>query len=279
MMVDAVNNEIPMNTSNPALLDAARYASRDLVAGFVRRHRALVIYAGLMVGLMVPTLVLMAFDERTTREVGVWAKPLKFMASTALFSLSTAWFMDLLPEPVRTSPANRAMTWTVILTSAFEVAYISFQGALGAPSHYNVADAFHAAMFGLMAVAAVMLTGTQAFLAWQIFAHGVQRPRPVATQGVIVGLVLTFVLATTSGFMLGASQPPAGVDLPVVGWHLTGGDIRPAHFLGVHAQQFIPLAGFLLQRFAGRAAGFWLAAFVTAYSAAWLVLAVAGLQS
>lgn len=268
-----------MSTSSLALLDAARHASRDLVAGFARRHRALVIYACLMTGLMVPTLVLVAFDERTTREVGVWAKPLKFMASTALFSLTTAWFMDLLPESVRNSAANRAMTWTLILTSAFEVAYISIQGALGAPSHYNVADAFHAAMFGLMAVAAVMLTGTQAFLAWQIFAHGVQRPRPVATQGVIVGLVLTFVLATASGFMLGASQPPAGVGLPVVGWHVTGGDIRPAHFLGVHAQQFIPLAGFLLQRFAGHAAGLWLAAFVTAYSAAWLMLAVAGLQS
>lgn len=266
-----------MSSPSLVLLDAARFAPRDLVAECARRHRALTIYAFLMIGLMVPTLVLMAFDERTTREVGVWAKPLKFMASTALFALSTAWFMGLLPEHVRTSPANRAMAWTVILTSAFEVVYISIQGALGGTSHYNVADAFHAAMFGLMAVAAVMLTGTQAFLAWQIFADGTERPRPVATQAVIVGLVLTFVLATATGFMLGASQPPAGVGLPIVGWHLTGGDVRPAHFLGVHAQQFIPLAGFLFQRFAGQAAGFCLVAFVAAYSAVWLLLAAASL--
>lgn len=268
-----------MNSSHRALAHPARYVVRDLVAEFARRHNELVTYAGLMVGLMVPTLLLMGIDERTTREVGVWSKPLKFMASTALFALSTAWFMDLLPEPVRVSRANRAMIWTLILTSAFEVAYITIQGAFAAPSHYNVADAFHAAMFGLMAGAAVMLTGTQAFLAWQIFVHDVQRPRPVATQGVIVGLVLTFVLATISGFMLGGNQPPAGAGLPVVGWHLAGGDIRPAHFLGVHAQQLIPLAGFLLQRFAGRAAGFGLAAFVSLYSAAWFLLALAGLQA
>ena len=31
-----------------------------------------------------------------------------------------------------------------------------------------------------------------------------------------------------------------------MGWHLTGGDARPAHFLGVHANQFIPLAGLAL---------------------------------
>lgn len=86
-------------------------------------------------------------------------------------------------------------------------------------------------------------------------------------------------MATVTGFMLGGSQPPAGIGLPVVGWHLTGGDVRPAHFLGVHAQQLIPLAGFLLQRSAGRAAGFWLATFVAAYSATWLLLAAAGIQA
>jgi len=37
---------------------------------------------------------------------------------------------------------------------------------------------------------------------------------------VIIGLVLTFVLSTVSGFMLGGNQPPAGQGLPMVGWHL-----------------------------------------------------------
>lgn len=268
-----------MSLSNVELLDVARLAPRELMAEFMRRQRTLTIFGFTMLGLMVPALVLGAIDERTVRDVGVWAKPLKFMAATALFALSTAWFVGLLPERVRTSWANRAMVWTVILTSLFEVLYITIQGALGSSSHYNVDDAFSTAMFVLMAVAAVMLTGTQAFLAWQIFSHGAERPRPVATQAVIVGLGLTFVMATVTGFMLGGSQPPAGIGLPLVGWHLTGGDVRPAHFLGVHAQQLIPLAGFLLQRFAGRAAGFWLATFVAAYSATWLLLAAAGIQS
>jgi hypothetical protein len=62
--------------------------------------------------------------------------------------------------------------------------------------------------------------------------------------------VLTFVLSTVSGFMLGGNQPPAGQGIPLVGWHLYK-DIRPAHFLGVHAQQWIPVWGLIAATFMG----------------------------
>lgn len=70
--------------------------------------------------------------------------------------------------------------------------------------------------------------------------------------------------------MLGGLQPPAGAGLPVLGWHFSGGDLRPAHFLGVQAQQLIPLAGALLAGAGLRQArlGLWL--FVGAYIALWM---------
>ncbi len=245
----------------------------------LRRNRILTGYALLMLALIVPALFLMMIDERVVRDVGVWVKPLKFMASTALFALSAAWFIGLLPEFARASRANHAMVWMLVLSSLFEVAYISVQAALGSASHYNLSDAFHAAMFGAMAIAAVMLTATQAFLAWQIHAHHRERPRSVAVHAVIVGLVLTFVLSTLSGFMLGGNQPPAGSGLPVTGWHTRGGDLRPAHFVGVHAQQFLPLLGILLQRFTAQHAGCWLAAVTVAYATGWFWLARIGIQA
>lgn len=242
------------------------------------RQPTLTAYALAMLLLMLPTLGLLALDDRTIREVSVWSKPLKFMASTALFALSTAWFMGWLPAQARSSPVGRGLVWAVILSSLFEVGYISVQAALGEPSHYFVADRFHAAMFVLMALAAVVLTGTQALLAWQIARHAPPGPWPLAVLAVVVGLVLTCLLSTVSGFMLGARQPPAGVGLPLVGWHLGGGDLRPAHFLAVHAQQLIPLAGWLLQGRAGVSAGRWFAGFVAAYLLAWGLLASTGLR-
>lgn len=243
------------------------WACRELL----RRQSVLAVFAGLMLALALPTAVLLAVDDTTWRDVAIWAKPLKFMLSTAAFAATTAWFVGLLPKAMQTSPVVRRLAWTVVITATFEVGYISVQAALGEGSHHNVGDALHAALFGLMAVAAVVLTGTQAVLAWLIARHSPER-ESVFARAVVIGLLLTFVLATVSGFMLGGQQPPAGAGLPVVGWHLGQADARPAHFLGVHAHQLIPLAGWLLQRRRVSHAGVWLSAFAAAYTLAWALL-------
>jgi hypothetical protein len=189
-------------------------------------------------------------DQRVFREVGVWVKPMKFMAATALFALTTVWVIKVAHSMV---DQTEAFTWIVALlvtTSLFEVVYISYQASQASASHYNISDPFHAFMFGLMGLFAVGLTATQAWLAWEIWNEQKHTDLPVETLGVVVGLVLTFVLSTVSGFMLGGNQPPAGQGLPIVGWHLQK-DIRPAHFLAVHAQQLIPLWGLVVAKFMG----------------------------
>ncbi len=248
-----------------------RHPASELHGELMLRQPLLTGFAWFMLALMVPTLVLLGFDDRTWRDVAIWAKLLKFMASTALLSATTAWFVGLLPEPMRSGRTVRAVAWTVVLTSSFEVGYISLQAALGEGSHHNVRDSLHAALFGLMAVAAVMLTATQVVLAWLIARYSTTR-NMVLTQAVVVGLVMTFVLATVSGFLLGGQQPPAGMGLPVVGWHIGGADARPAHFLGVHAQQLLPLAGLALQQGRLSHAARWLTAVALGYGLLWALL-------
>lgn len=127
-------------------------------------------------------------------------------------------------------------------------------------------------MFGLMAVAAVALTATQALLAWTIWRNAPVAPLPVAAQAVLLGLMLTWLLGTASGFLLGGKQPPAYGEavLPLLGWHLAGGDGRPAHFLGLHAHQLLPLLGFVLQRYLPHSTGTALLWFSSAvYLGAW----------
>lgn len=268
-------NPIPVPTSPLWLGADADPAWRRLW----RREPRLVAFAALMLACMAPSALGLALDERTLREVSVWVKPMKFMASTAMLALTTAWFAALLPEPVRRGPAFTALVWTLIATAGFEVAYITFQAALGQDSHYNVGTPFHAAMYSLMGTAAVVLTATQPWLAWLIWRHGRRGVAPAYRLAVLLGLVLTFVLGAGAGIMLGGGSPAPGPGLPVLGWSRVAGDLRAAHFVGIHAAQVLPLIGFALASWRPRAAltGVWLAA--AAWSALWaavLLQALAG---
>ena len=89
---------------------------------------------------------------------------------------------------------------------------------------------------------------TQLVLAQQIARHA--RPGLAATwrAAVVLGLLMSFVLVMASTAVLSNAQPPAGAGLPFLGWHLGGGDQRPAHFVGSHAQLLRPLLSWRLVR-------------------------------
>jgi hypothetical protein len=252
---------------------AARRATSPWTSLWQREPR-LVAFALLVLALMLPGAIGLGLDERTLRGVNVWVKPMKFMASVALLALTTAWFTPLLPDAVRRSRSFSWLVWTLIITGGFEVAYITLQAGLGQASHYNVGDAFHATMYTLMGGAAMVLTATQPWLAWMIWRHGDRRVAPAYRQAVLLGLVLTFLLGASVGMTLAGGPPATGTGLPVVGWSRTMGDLRVAHFIGIHAGQMLPLAGFVLARAWPRAAvpGVWIAA------ALWSALWAAALQ-
>lgn len=246
-----------------------------------RTEPRLMAFALLFLALMVPAAVALGWDDRLLRGGNVWVKPLKFMAAVALLALTTVWFAQYLPAAVRQGRAFRALVWTLIATGGFEVGYITWQAALGQASHYNVGDAFHGLMYTLMGLGAMALTFTQAVLAWLLWRHGERTLAPAYGLAAVLGLALTFVLGAGAGALLGGLQPPAGPGLPLLGWSTTGGDLRVAHFIGIHAGQVLPVIGALLAAFAtARAAviGVWLSTAVwTLLWAVALARALAGL--
>jgi hypothetical protein len=215
----------------------------------IRRSDPVLVGFGL--ALFAITLVLgvaWAFDARQLHGEDVWAKPVKFMLSVGLFALTSAWFTGALPEARRRAAPIRAMRWTIIAAGTFELGYITLQGALGQPSHFNDSSPLHVVMFALMGIGAVALTATTLPLAREIADHGTGLA-PALRLAIVLGLGLTFVLGTGAGIAMsvhgghgvgGIANDPG---LPLLNWSTTGGDLRVAHFLGIHAQQLLPLAG------------------------------------
>jgi len=224
-------------------------------AFLVYRHPAWTPWAGAYLAIAMVSLVLMTVDERLLQGVSVWTKPFKFQLSLGIYFLTLAWFACLLPVDYFRSWRGRLMTWIPIFWAAAEVGYITIQGALGEPSHFNRATPFHAIAFSLMGIGAVILVSICLWMALEIVLGTRGQRRSPYVWAVVSGLALTFALGGGFGGYLG-NQSGHWVDAPatdagglwLLGWTREGGDLRIAHFFGMHAMQVLPLIGWLLGR-------------------------------
>lgn len=240
-----------------ALALAAPTARLPILSELLERQPALTRFGLATLLLAAPVLALQAIDPRTLHGVGVWVKPAKFLLSVGIFSLTAAWFWGYVRPERRDSPAMRWTARILIASASFELLYIGLQAARGLDSHFNFSSTFHIVMYALMGVAAVALTATTLPLAWEIARRPSERLSRDFAAAVAIGLVLTFLLgAGLGGYMSaqpGHSVGAEGGRLFFFGWNRSGGDLRIAHFLGIHAEQAIPLLAALVAGWSVRA--------------------------
>lgn len=203
--------------------------------------------------LSVFTLLAGVFDERLFQGVSVWHKPWKFQVSTAVYFLTIALFLSYLPKLGTASFGRRYIIWVTFAAGIFEVAYITWQGAHGLASHYNVSSKWYANMYTAMGVGAVLLTSTSGVLGWYILKDKVTSfTTDLAMRHAIGwGLMVTCLLGILTGGILGERTRSGGhwvggtandaLGLSILNWSRDGGDLRVAHFFALHAMQFLPL--------------------------------------
>ena len=204
----------------------------------------------LNVALAALALVLLLVDHRLIAGAPAWLKPLKFSLSIVAFAWTLGWLLADLPAPAQRSV--QVLSWGVALSMLVEQAVIFAQAARGTTSHYNASTPLNALLFGLMGLFIVvntLLTAWALYLAWRYQPHG-----PAGyVWGLRLGLLMFLVGSLLGGFMIHHLQhtvgaPDGGPGLPGLGWSTRAGDLRAAHFLGMHALQALPLLGWALSR-------------------------------
>jgi hypothetical protein len=240
-------------SSQPRIQNFAATLMRDA------RERSPWLWWGACAALAVslPLLVLQAVDPRQLLGVSVWLKPWKFHVSITVHFATLAVAVALLPIDVATPRRVAWLSAVALASGVFELVYITGRSSLGLASHFAVSTTFGSVMYTLMGIGAVLLTTCAGVLGWwtlrtRAFAHGA-----VLQGGLAWGLLLGWLLGTASGAYLSGQgghwvggMPTDAGGLPMFQWSRTGGDLRVAHFFGLHAMQAVPLAAWALQRWA-----------------------------
>ncbi len=219
--------------------------------------------------LMIPALALaiigLTVDPRIITGAPAWLKPAKFAGSIAIYSFTLAWIFSLLPEWPRT---RRIVGWTTAVALMLEIAIIDLQAFRGTSSHFNIATVLDAVLFTTMGAVIVVQTLSTIAVAVALWRH---RFADAALGWALrLGMTITIIGALTGGLMTrptpaqmeaaragqrmtvaGAhtvNAPDGGPGLPGTGWSTEHGDLRVAHFVGLHALQVLPLLAFVLAR-------------------------------
>jgi NADH:ubiquinone oxidoreductase subunit K len=192
---------------------------------------------------------LMHVDGRTLLGRNVWTKPWKFATSIAIFTATMGWIM---PSLSLTERVERLTTYIIGGAMSIEIVLISMQAARGVASHFNTTTPLDSAVFGIMGITITISSVAVGYVLWRV----VRNPpnlAPAYQWGLGLGMFL-FVVASFQGWLMvfhgghavGAANDSPG--LPLLNWSVTGGDLRVAHFIGLHALQILPLTGYVAVR-------------------------------
>jgi hypothetical protein len=227
----------------------------------VRWNRPLLVLAAAMLVLAAASAVGLAVDPREVTGLPVWAKPLKFALSTAIYAVTLAWLLGLLGR-------RRLAAWVGGTTAAMlgvELVLITGAAALGTTSHFNVSTLVNSTVWYAMAGSIVVVWSLAllvAVLLWRAPLGDPARTLAIRSGAVlaVVGMGLAFLMTVPpqADFVAGVGGAhtvglaDGGPGLPVLGWSTVGGDLRVPHFIGMHALQGLPIAAILFEMLARR---------------------------
>lgn len=208
------------------------------------------------------------FDSTEILGINPWIKPMKFFISIAIFVWTVTVYLNFLKDYVKSA---RVISWGIIFVFLVEMIIVVMQAARGTTSHFNIKTPLDAMLFAIMGLAIFLNTILAAYLLYLYFKAEIDLPKTIIW-GMRLGLILFLASSFEGGYMsaqIGHSVGVAdgGAGLPLVNWSTTGGDLRVAHFIGMHAFQAVPFFAYTLEKYKVKSSLAWTYVFAAVYFA------------
>lgn len=184
-------------------------------------------------------------NTETILGINSMIKPLKFALSTWIYAWTMAYLLFYVNNQSR-------VKWYSILATVvmlYENGVITIQAFRGKLSHFNQTELLGGILYAIMGVLIVWLTTATLVISLRfIFQKTDSISKPFALS-IKIGLLLFVIFSFMGGYMsvinshnVGGKIGKAG--LTFLNWSTLFGDLRVAHFFGIHSLQVIPILGF-----------------------------------
>ena len=189
------------------------------------------------------------YDTRIVSGINPWVKPLKFDVSIMIFCLTMVIILKDFEKSFRLRMGRHMAICMLIETFC-----IGLQAFRGVKSHYNWNTWFDTSVYVVMGISITYNTLLLCYVAYLWLKHPPRHELPLVlgnglgTASLVLGSLAGGYAAAQPGHTVGA--PDGGPGIAFLNWSTTGGDLRIAHFVGLHGVQLLMLLGYLLLVFA-----------------------------
>jgi hypothetical protein len=184
-------------------------------------------------------------DDFQLLGVSRWLKPMKFYVSVGILVWTLGWLMSYLPRSKKLRRYSLAIFYLLLLENGL----ILMQSIRKTTSHFNIHTAFDTAVFNLMGILILLFTIVCIRICIDFFRLRPGTMPEAALWGIRVGFIFFIMFSLEGGVMVGMLRHTVGAGdgspgMPLLNWSRQHGDLRIAHFLGIHSLQILPLIGF-----------------------------------
>lgn len=207
------------------------------------KFRNPILYRVGLVNFILFVLVIIPFflDDRLVAGINPWIKPMKFCLSVGIYCWTIGWILF----DIQQKKWTHYLSLVIGITMVIEIFVILYQASRGVMSHYNFETPFDSILFGLMGIMIGINTISVVFI-FVLLLKPIPHLNGLYLQTLRIAFVI-FLLGSYIGSQMISNEghnigvPDGGPGLPFFNWSTIGGDLRIAHFMGLHSIQILPL--------------------------------------